>query len=485
MKLCERKTLPSSHEGYTTLSHCWGGRDVLKLTLHTQTSFKQGIPLASLPLTFQDAVDVTRKLGLRYLWIDSLCILQDSVEDWHKESAMMDKIYTHARVNIAATCAEDSSKGLYRERDVAALNPPKIKLGKIGSTPKDYWIIDHAMWSTEIEDGPLNDRGWVIQERLLAARVLHFGKHQMVWECCEKASTEILCASTLPGRNHMAPTFKNLNSTLPLATNPQEGLQPSYPKAFWPYILWSQIVEIYSTAKLSYSTDKLVAISGIAKVFGKRTNTSYHAGMWAGCLEYQLLWHVADSVSAQRPSVYRAPTWSWASIDGAVCQPGVWFEHTIIAKVESVSIQPSFEDPYGMVGQGCLRISGFLRPILLLPNRTFIVDTLGLRKGPRMLPETDQYVFAPTDPEVRLDSASYDLQAGHFFCLPIYYSAPRHELRGLVLQAVEGQCYRRLGSFWSWSEPNIKAILYPSVDPVTPPASYHEWGKAQSTVMVV
>jgi hypothetical protein len=103
---------------YLTLSHRWGGTVTAKLLKTTSVTLKEGFSVANLPLVFQHAIMVTRQLGERYIWIDSLCIFQDEDDrsDWEKEASLMEKVYYHGWINISATGAADDSEGLFRQR---------------------------------------------------------------------------------------------------------------------------------------------------------------------------------------------------------------------------------------------------------------------------------------------------------------------------------------------------------------------------------
>ena len=155
----------------------------------------QGISIAALPRNFQDAIIVTRMLNIRYLWIDSLCIIQDSNEDWLKESAEMGEIYKHSFVTIAATNAENSAAGFLQKR-IAEFNCDiqlKEDVGlQVCIRPRIEWYS-----SAEI-GGPLTKRAWVLQERLLAKRILHFGAQQIMWQCKSKTLAEGFCDTDQP-----------------------------------------------------------------------------------------------------------------------------------------------------------------------------------------------------------------------------------------------------------------------------------------------
>lgn len=155
------------------------------------------IDCKALSKTFLDAIEVTRSLGLRFLWIDSLCIIQDSIEDWATQSAVMGLIYRNSICTIAATAAVDGRDGCFYTRDSSLAEPCKV----IISTHRDYGdpsstmvtslyvIVPQYIWSDGVNNAPLNQRAWVLQERILSPRTIHFSKYQLFWECKEHVST--------------------------------------------------------------------------------------------------------------------------------------------------------------------------------------------------------------------------------------------------------------------------------------------------------
>ena len=172
---------------YTTLSHCWGQLAIKKLEKDTLKDMVKKIAISELPKTFQDAVVVTRELGIRYLWVDSLCIIQDSAEDWATESSNMRLIYKNCILNIAATAAQDSSIGCFFDRNTNIVRPCRIEITETGI----YDFLSSNAWFDDVISAPLNQRAWVVQEQLLAPRVLHFGKTQLFWECNETVSFSV------------------------------------------------------------------------------------------------------------------------------------------------------------------------------------------------------------------------------------------------------------------------------------------------------
>ena len=164
---------------YMALSHRWGSGKPIRTTTHNLDLFRQNINFTELTKTFQDAVTITRKLGLRYLWIDSLCIIQegDGMRDWEEQSQLMEGIFASAYCTIAATNTVDPSQGFLGPR----LGKRFIKL----PTPVPLYVSKlRAGFSEDVEQGELNKRAWVLQERALSPRIIHFVNNgPAYWEC--------------------------------------------------------------------------------------------------------------------------------------------------------------------------------------------------------------------------------------------------------------------------------------------------------------
>jgi hypothetical protein len=186
----------SQEVDYVALSHCWGklieeqkkewrdttgNKEDWNTTKGNKERRKQGFLITELPQTFQDAIIVTRELGLRYLWIDSLCIIQDDHGDWATESQKMEAVFKNAYCTIAATSAEDSTKGFLNRpegKDLQYEMVPECSHGKVyvcTSIGNDF--------DGDVMKGILNTRAWVFQERALSRRTIHFTKRQTYWEC--------------------------------------------------------------------------------------------------------------------------------------------------------------------------------------------------------------------------------------------------------------------------------------------------------------
>ena len=179
---------------YVAFSHCWGpllessAGMYARILKNNLNEMQQGIPSNLLPQNFQDAILTVRKLQLRYLWIDALCIIQDDPADWAREAAKMNEIYGSAYLTIAATSAISSTEGFLRRSQEMACSIPFH--GESRTEPAFSLTItemlgggDQGSWMDNIETARWNTRGWTFQERLLSKRVLHFTARKIFWEC--------------------------------------------------------------------------------------------------------------------------------------------------------------------------------------------------------------------------------------------------------------------------------------------------------------
>ncbi|RYP86816.1 hypothetical protein DL769_000661 [Monosporascus sp. CRB-8-3] len=331
---------------YACLSHCWGLSRPTVLMTQTFEALSNGVKTGMLPQTFQDAVFVVRQLGIRYLWIDSLCILQDDRADWAKESARMCDVYKNAFVTIAANRASGCTEGFLGDRMPLGYAPVSLPDSEILAYALPLKIAIESQWVSRMEDEPLAARGWALQERYLSPRLLHFNHTQTIFECDTEVRAEE--GSRCRGK--------------PFRLNDVSNHQGDW---MWSRA-WTDIVCVYSRRKLTYADDKLPAVAGLASHFSLDTVSSisvsdgqrvsgnrYLAGLWFDSLIQDLCWELdAHSEPAVRPSTYRAPWWSWASLDAAVNYhfPTSSNPHSLLAIVKDASVQlKSPENPYGEV----------------------------------------------------------------------------------------------------------------------------------------
>lgn len=293
VKLLETQGIDGS---YVALSHCWGNSQPYKTTRATIDKTKAGIMLEDIPATFRDAIEFTRLLGIQYLWIDSLCIVQDDVKDWETESAQMASIYQHAYLTISAVRSGSDSEGFlpHRYRRQALL---KVSLSW-GDSAELYACPYNGKGARY---GPLDTRGWTLQEQWLSKRQIRFEAEQIVWICQRESHPK------LPSDTHEQPyPVRNV-----------EALFPDQGK--YPYMPWYEMLEDYTTRKLSFASDVLPALAGLAWIVAQRDQTRSHyvAGLWWEDIGHGLCWTV-DGAKSSRRFPYVAPTWSWASVDSPV-----------------------------------------------------------------------------------------------------------------------------------------------------------------------
>ncbi|KAL3295234.1 heterokaryon incompatibility protein [Colletotrichum asianum] len=296
---------------YATLSYRWGSKpQALMLKTSTLGDFLGGKPIADLPQTFKDFIVVARKLGFKYVWIDCLCIMQDCSQDWNHEASTMRDVYANSGCNVVACASSDPEGGLFRYRHPSNVSPGLVEI-RLSSGQAQTFVI----WDDEFDDRNNNvttlaDRGWVFQERFLAPRLLSFHGQRISWECCEGRQRE--------GEFQI---FEDSISIMDeLLASVQQNAKASYGEMTEATLkLWEKLVGLYSQCKLTKSEDKLVAFAGVAKAFQELTGDTYLAGVWRSQLLAQLSWTALEETRAvQFPKKYRAPSWSWASIDSPV-----------------------------------------------------------------------------------------------------------------------------------------------------------------------
>jgi hypothetical protein len=304
-------------ERYATLSHCWGEVHLIQTTRQNLSLRLQGIEWTHLPKTFQDAITIVRALGIRFLWIDSLCIVQNDPLEWATESVRMAAIYSNSYINIAATAAPDSRWGCFTPRSIKHMVPncavrsfpvnlENSNLPTVFVRPSLERV--HQRYSTcssqefdpqDSQIAPLLSRAWVFQERQLAPRTLHFHPSELVMEC----KTCLRCECS--GLDNVVPWPKR---SLHIKSSIGTELLTS----------WLDVVEEYSKLSLSYDSDRLLALTGVATVFERKLGCRYLSGIWQDDIARGLLWDVTkfQCIRSQR-SIRRhqfAPTWSWASM---------------------------------------------------------------------------------------------------------------------------------------------------------------------------
>lgn len=356
---------------YMALSHCWGGRITPLLTTETIQSFNTTLPYSDLPANFQDAITITRELGVRYLWIDSLCIIQDSKDDWKVESLKMADVYRHAVLTISALSSPGSTHGIFPQspRPNSPTNTVKlsgrIKSGEVNisrKNTKSEYLTALALKC------PLYRRGWCLQEMVLSPRQLLYGEQQIYWQC-PHGFQDAEGTGPGPGRRFPGPAFSTLASILYA-----DILRPSSPARAENDIdlvltEYYNLVQDYSHRQLSFESDKLPALAGIVQRLHPVIGGDYLAGLWSKDVHRGLSWR-AEGMSSRHVKPSRAPSWSWVVTD-----EDVW---TVVGAEDVKSAGPdnplslklithnlSLDKPYGSVTSGTLIVHGLTRRLKL------------------------------------------------------------------------------------------------------------------------
>ncbi|KAK4447255.1 heterokaryon incompatibility protein-domain-containing protein [Podospora aff. communis PSN243] len=349
---------------YVALSHRWGADQTRVLRTCNVMAYHHAIPLEETTPTVRDAARVTRALGMRYLWIDCMCIIQDDGgADWLRESNTMFRVYGRSACTIAAAVTYDPSGGRQGENgnDAAGKRPAKprprdanlrtekdgfllprnplgarplivpspLSLKATPESPSPYLFSIHPPYLSRLHDRHVRSsewfrRGWVFQERMLAPRLLVFTPSQVLWGCQTLQAAESWPRGKTAG--HYIDRFTTMaveRARLRALLDPKKGVGVSH-EAWWEFLV------DYMVSRLTVSSNRLPAIRGVASLVADKTGEKYCAGFWitAEDMVDQLLWE-PEAVGFEgggakmhlmpRQNEYRAPSFSWAAVEGPVC----------------------------------------------------------------------------------------------------------------------------------------------------------------------
>ncbi|KAI9778574.1 MAG: hypothetical protein M1839_007967 [Geoglossum umbratile] len=420
---------------YATLSYRWGDGLTLTTTLSTLETWKEGMALCSMPQTFRDAIEVTRRLGIRYLWIDALCIVQDSPQDWQEQSAIMSQVYMDAWLNISTEGALDPQSGFLNERkilEIRSCRHPTLlgsSAGPDGAAVSTAKVICPTVPRRDqiLSLGSLNSRGWILQERALSKRTLHFSLHGIYWDCLSQSATEREPELLRPGsgpafrmsihaRENDLDTIRNgiqylcnqdaedlLGFLGPEAESaPCYGEEPSrrllrnlskspkerkaihfdcphyhpQPACMPPdaiigqfvaaHSLWYLLITEYTTRSLTRPSDRLPAVSGLARIFQNLfgTRSKYVAGIWSGDALNGLTWRRAT------PTPIIEDAGKGRIADSRLIEPcssapsfSLTGGESYSAEILSIDATPPGHNPLGEVSGGSLRLRAWAIPL--------------------------------------------------------------------------------------------------------------------------
>lgn len=307
------ETTSDGQKTWACLSYVWGGEQPHKATRSTLPEYLKDMCLDVLPQTIKDAVSVCRGLEIAYLWIDCFCIVQDDEVDKAREIPQMALIYRHALLTIAASCAHTVNEGfLHRVSPLCyeRFAPTSLRFrDSCGRESKVLVLTEkhhNSMFHKPKE--PIDARAWALQEQLLSPRLLSYTSHGPRWSCrCLLQHINGHPDQTFLPRYAVSYPSLGVDQILPCIP----GLKMQ---------TWESIVQIYSSRQVTLHADKLVALSAVARTYSENSQEcgTYLAGIWEGSLPGSLMWQSVTEDIPPRPLEYRAPSWSWASVDGAV-----------------------------------------------------------------------------------------------------------------------------------------------------------------------
>ncbi|KAI1880893.1 hypothetical protein JX265_001133 [Neoarthrinium moseri] len=377
---------PGEDFRYATLSHCWGKLAMFTLKRDKLEELQVRIPSQQVAKTFRDAVDITRRIGLKYRWIDSLCILQDDDGDWSREAVLMSEIYGSSSLNIAATGAADGRVGCYQERGPAAVAAQQLTASdQTGSQAFDRFNFD--IYRQNIVESPL-----------------------FIWECGQKLACETFSEDMPSPLSTQHAWFQKRKSNLNV---------------------WIDTVTQYSRCNPTDPWDKLIAISGISNWLQGKTNDEYIAGLWLKYIEHQMVWCTEDGAVTRRPAGFRAPSWSWPSIDGLIRWPfwgGVHLEISIavIQVIEVLKLNSRSRTSYESAG--------------------LLIRCLGVRNASR-----SSILDTPSHGDKLVKSFDAGTPDTEYKALQITVRAPKRATdclaAGLLVEEVGLSIYRHVGMF--------------------------------------
>ncbi|KAJ6441196.1 het domain-containingprotein [Purpureocillium lavendulum] len=348
------ESVPPRGAVYAALSHRWT-EETLRVRLERDNHAQRlegGIPLDHFPQMMRDVIFLLRRLGISYVWIDCMCIVQDDKDDWRREAATMASIYANAELTVAASWCGAAGQSLFSGRDGDDF--AQVDVGDIGGEPVFLRrVLPHFTWQDIASswfagddfidaerEWPLLSRGWVYQEQLLSRRMLHVTRSEFIWECSGRMDCECGWYTALDPEYTLRGQAK-----LPVASKS-----------------WDSVIEEYSKRDLTYGNDKLPALAGVAQAFHDSHGDlgEYWCGLWERDLEKSFFWQSTEL----RPSPQSGmPSWTWASVSGNV---SCWSIESETVKFLGASVSYDGDNPFmGDVREGRVTLAGPLAPATL------------------------------------------------------------------------------------------------------------------------
>ncbi|KAM0189717.1 hypothetical protein ACHAPI_009907 [Fusarium lateritium] len=353
---------------YASLSHCWGANGAqenpMLLVANLEGRQSEGLDWDRLPKTFQDAFNIASWLNLDWLWIDSMCIIQDSISDWQNEASMMDRVYMNAKVNISADKGGDSRAGCFTQRKETDITPLEFTVCR---NEEEFMMTTEDTFGW-MDTAPSLSRAWIHRERQLSRRILHFTPKEMVWECCG-LNTACFASETLPGGAPFKKVFNGETKFQVELADTSNNKLDELDRLDKLHKLWNTTCQDLSNKSITYASDFPIILSSLAREFHRlMPNDEYVAGLWRSTLAEALTWHVPGDKPDY--SGYIAPSWSWLSIAEPIQLYHPSYKQRKRALIEVVDTELQYkspaDNPYGQLSSGsALRVRGFLRRLHL------------------------------------------------------------------------------------------------------------------------
>ncbi|KAK1248520.1 hypothetical protein MKX08_006740 [Trichoderma sp. CBMAI-0020] len=357
---------------YLALSYCWGKNGPsLRTTRSNYSHLQKSISYSAMPKAYQDTVHVARVLGVKYIWIDALCIIQDDREDWEKESRMMAEIFQHSLATLILLRTASCNEGFLERNPSIKINYHNRQWGVRGSfflrhipfsyldaesAIRDYPSFSNRPVSLELRHSPWQTRGWTFQEDMFSMRKLYFGQLMMYWDSLKPV--DIMRTEDTIIDDRLNRLGKSGELSIVHSSEPWRG---DYDYDGWYYPMLN-----YCQKNLTYETDRLSAVSSYAKLVGSKSGDTYVAGLWKKDLHRGLLWKIGrmqrrtfQTLMRQlsNPSEYIAPSWSWASHNSMLhfdLSDGIMQPECKVLEAKT----KNYGDVYGRVRGGHILIRG-------------------------------------------------------------------------------------------------------------------------------
>ncbi|KAL0949018.1 hypothetical protein HGRIS_009113 [Hohenbuehelia grisea] len=454
---------PTLEAFYVNLSYVWGEEQVHRTTSDNTEAYHNVIESHHIPQTIRDAIKLTHRLGVRYLWVDSLCIIQDSAEDKSREIEKMRVYYRNAWLTIVAANAERVSQGFlhpvpkWSEKPVTL--PFRSTNGSLGTMQLHRTYAD---WPKV--DDPVDQRAWCLQERVLSPRRLLFCSHALQFEC-QKVRVNV---------NGSPLGVPDIYPCLPDAAYTESSASRSQQEELELVDSWDTIVQNFTARELTEEQDKLLAIAGVAKEFHRIWSQSqYMAGLWTHRLPGELLWCVSQRDTKEwtmpsrlePPKPHRAPSWSWAATDGAIQAfrsiPHTKLESGFCSAKHCEAFLKRATNPYGEVTGGLLVLEATWMSVIWMPKRRLVDNLVSATAADEPLAAGAFSRFGSLEPD---SSEFMEQESKAVTIIGIQKSA--RSVHGLALiPSSESTSYRRIGcvrlriAYWAPEPPRIFRIV--------------------------